>query len=410
MNVLLVVLMSSVLTQQISWTTKTPLPQALAGSGCAVVNDTIFVIGGRDSVGNRYATNYIYDPVGDSWSTRANMSTPRAHLACAYVNGKIYAIGGWGNSGATNVVEEYDPFTDSWTTMTPMPTSRYCYGLVVYNDKIYIIGGMVPIMGTVEVYGPAADTGGGTPWETRTTMPTPRMGPGSVELNDTFYVYGGCTVIGVQVTTVNQAYDPLGDSWTSKANMFNGRYCHGYFSYDGYAYAVGGYSLSTYFNSIEVYDPFLNIWSYENPMQYARQSVAVGLVGNKVYVIGGWNNGALNYNEEGTFPVGIAEPEDRVQKSEISITASPNPFSSSTTLSLRAASEYRGIGVPEIHIYDLSGRMVREISLPTAYSLLHTGVTWDGRDEAGKILPGGTYIVRVTGKGWERSRQITIVR
>jgi len=32
-------------------------------------------------------------------------------------------------------------------------------------------------------------------------------------------------------------------------------------------------------------------------MQYARQSIAVGLKDDCVYVIGGWNNGPLNYND-----------------------------------------------------------------------------------------------------------------
>ena len=83
MSLLSVILLSSLLTQQISWTTKTSLPQDVAGPACVVYNDTVYVIGGRGSSSVQYRTNYIYDPVGDIWSTRTDMPTERAHICGA---------------------------------------------------------------------------------------------------------------------------------------------------------------------------------------------------------------------------------------------------------------------------------------------------------------------------------------
>lgn len=334
MQLLIVMLLSSMLSQSITWTTKASLPQRLSGSGCAVINDTIYIIGGRDSSGNRYKTNYIYDPVADSWSTRTEMSTERAHIGCAVVNGKIYAIGGWVGSSASGVVEEYAPLTDSWTTKTSMPTPRYVYGMAVVGDKIYVIGGMDmtdAIMATVEEYDPSADTAGGTPWQTKTSMPTGRMGPACAVIYDTIYVYGGSTSIGGGETTVHECYDPIADTWTAKASMYTARYALGGFSYENMAYGIGGYDYYNYHTTVEVYDPIINSWSYETSMNYERQSIAVGLVGNKVYVIGGWNNGALDYNEEGTFPVGVKEHQT-VQKMGIEV--GPNPFTDRVEIKL----------------------------------------------------------------------------
>ena len=59
---------------------------ALAGSGCAVINDTIYVVGGRDSAGNRYRTLFTYDPVNDQWDSLAQMSIARGHVVAAAVN------------------------------------------------------------------------------------------------------------------------------------------------------------------------------------------------------------------------------------------------------------------------------------------------------------------------------------
>jgi len=63
MHLSYVVLLTILQTFPLTWTTKTPQPVALAGSGCAVINDTIYVVGGRDSAGNRYRTLYIYNPM-----------------------------------------------------------------------------------------------------------------------------------------------------------------------------------------------------------------------------------------------------------------------------------------------------------------------------------------------------------
>ena len=44
---------------------------------------------------------------------------------------------------------------------------------------------------------------------------------------------------------------------------------------------------------------------------------------------------------------------------------------------------------PEVSIYDLSGRQVMTLAGGTV------GFSWDGRDEAGKLLPPGAYICQI---------------
>lgn len=419
MNLLIVMFLSSMLTQQISWSTKTSLPAARAGAGCAVVNDSIYVIGGRDTAGNRYTSNYVYDPVSDSWITKSDMSVARAHICCAAVNGKIYAIGGWvgGSPGSTGAVEEYDPVTDTWQTMTPMPTPRYTFCCAVVQDKIYVIGGMNMsgnIFATIEEYDPSADTAGGTPWQTMTNMPTARMGPGCAVVNDSIYVFGGSTYIGGGETTINQCYDPYTDTWSWKSNMQNARYALGGFAYMNKTYALGGYDYYNYHTTVEVYDPTLDSWSYETAMQYARQSVSIGLVDNKVYVIGGWNNGALNYNEEGEFPVSTEEEhiDLRPETRDIRLSVHPNPFTTSITITLSSAKGHKSTGAQdiELNIYDASGRMVKDLSLGTGHSAPGTVVSWDGRDENGDMLPAGTYFLKLNGGGINEVRKLMLVR
>jgi hypothetical protein len=101
-------------------------------------------------------------------------------------------------------------------------------------------------------------------------------------------------------------------------------------------------------------------------------------------------------------PVGAELPEDRNQKTEIGLKLkiSPNPFSSEVKIQTKEVWEKSDIGPlsPDLcfHIYDISGRKVREISLlPSTFSL---GVTWDGRDDAGEVLPPGIYLLTLHGK------------
>jgi N-acetylneuraminic acid mutarotase len=407
MNFILVFLMSSVLTQQISWTTKTPLPQPSAGAACAVINDTVYVIGGRGSSSVQYKTNYVYDPAGDAWTTKEEMPTARAHISAAIVSGIIYVCGGWVGSTASNAVEAYNPASDTWEIKTPMPTPRYGYCCGVVSDRIYVIGGMDMqgnIFNTVEEYDPSGDTVGGTPWQTRASMPTQRMGPGCAVINDSIFVFGGSTG---SVTSVHQCYDPVSDSWTTKASLSQARYALGGLAYENKAYAIGGYDYFNYRTEVEVFDPFLNSWSYETPMQYGRQSVSVGLVGNKIYVIGGWNNGAVDYNEEGALPASVEEIADGIQRSQVRITASPNPFCVATTIRISGAQAHKCTGAQGIQIYDISGRLIR---LLVADDLCSGALVWDGRDESGKLLSGGTYILKFTDGRNEESKLITIVR
>jgi len=233
MQLSVIFLLFSALSQSITWTTKEPLPEVRSGPGCAVINDTVYVIGGQSGSGNE-TTNYVYDPVSDNWSTKSPMPTARRHLGCAVVNGKIYAIGGFIASEA-NIVEEYDPVADSWQTKTPMPTARYAFATAVVANKIYVIGGYVPVKDIVEEYNPAADTAGGTPWQTKASMPTARMGPGCAVIRDTIYVFGGHSS-----KVENECYDPVTNNWATKAPLSFKRYASGIFSYNNKSYSVGG--------------------------------------------------------------------------------------------------------------------------------------------------------------------------
>jgi N-acetylneuraminic acid mutarotase len=194
-----------------SWTTKAPMHQARIFLGAAVVNGKIYAIGGIDDNGPT-AINEEYDPATDTWTYKTPMPTPRYFFGIAVCQNKIYCIGGKGDGySAIAVNEVYDPAKDTWQTLKPAPTARMNLQASVVNGKIYLMGGRVSdfpdynstIFNLNEVYDPLIDT-----WTTKTPMPQAASGIASAVVDNKIYV---------MTPTVNMIYDPQTDSWSQGA-------------------------------------------------------------------------------------------------------------------------------------------------------------------------------------------------
>jgi hypothetical protein len=87
----------------------------------------------------------------------------------------------------------------------------------------------------------------------------------------------------------------------------------------------------------------------------------------------------------------VAAPAAR----RVQLVAWPNPFQE--RISFSTASD---LGIRSLQIYDISGRHVRDL-LADGTGL---GWIWDGRDQAGRPVAQGVYLVRPGGKHAEGSR------
>ncbi|MCK4256681.1 endonuclease [candidate division WOR-3 bacterium] len=80
----------------------------------------------------------------------------------------------------------------------------------------------------------------------------------------------------------------------------------------------------------------------------------------------------------------------------------PNPFSTETVISYRLSvisknhKPITGYRLPiTLFIYDLTGRIIRNIPLRPSLIAPHSSVVWDGRDNSGENVPGGVYFYRL---------------
>jgi N-acetylneuraminic acid mutarotase len=233
----------------------------------------------------------------DTWIGRASMPTGRSGTTGAVVNGVVYVMGGMLSSAdapPTAKLEAYWPNSSSlvvWWPKAPMPGARgYTNGAAVINGKIYVSGGYRadPDGNRIETnslfrYDPVADT-----WSTRAGMPRPASGGATVAIDGKLYVYvaygpdhsGGAALY---------RYDPSTDKWAARAAPPAVRTGAAVTVLGGKMWIMGGrYGKGSPENDVLVYDPVGNTWSTsKRPMFVARVGAAARTIDGKIYVAGG---------------------------------------------------------------------------------------------------------------------------
>ena len=180
------------------------MPVALGALTAKFINGTLYAVGGVDISGTSSST-LAYDPKTNSWTEKAPMPTAREHLTSEVLDEKLYVIGGRtaGMSANVDATEVYDPINDSWTELPSMPSKRGGLTSAAVNETIYVFGGEQP-SGTFnnnEKYEPRTNT-----WSISQPMPTARHGLAAVSIYDRIYVIGGGPEPGGSQTGLNEIF------------------------------------------------------------------------------------------------------------------------------------------------------------------------------------------------------------
>ncbi len=101
----------------------------------------------------------------------------------------------------------------------------------------------------------------------------------------------------------------------------------------------------------------------------------------------------------------VGVDDDVVGAGPMLLSPYPNPFNPRTTIAfaLDAATSVR------LRIYSLDGRSVRVVHQGALSAGVHQ-MAWNGRDDAGKPVAAGSYVVRLETPDGARSRTITLVK
>jgi uncharacterized repeat protein (TIGR03803 family) len=289
-----------------SWASGAVMTTGTVRSSAAVLEGSIYVIGGVNASGTVIDNVQIYNPTTNTWSSGTALPTVTENSSAAVVNNVLYVFGGDnGVTAPTNAVWAYSTKTKAWTSMAAMPTARNGTLAVVEKNIVYVMGGNLGnganFVATVESYNPATNTwteetpmdsakdfpaGGligttivaadGAPsgsvvtgdtesynaatneWSELTADPTARTGPCSGVIGSTLYDASGYINNGGAATTVNESYNLSTNKWTTTLLAIPQGTMYPAAAVDnGQLYCLGGWGVlnSTAINNVQIYQP-----------------------------------------------------------------------------------------------------------------------------------------------------------
>lgn len=273
----------------IAWASGTPLKQERSSCSAFTIDGRIWVVGGRRGNGDD-ADLEVFDPQSGTWMLIKSPFSCSGQIFAALDKGKIYAFGGdpVGMKMPTTV-EQYDIHSGELSNMSPMPVGCWHPGVAVSADgRIFLMGGYVApasTIDTVQEYNTLTDT-----WTIRKSMPTRRYDLAAATGADgKIYAVGGVRHNGNEAMTVMEIFNPITNSWVIRTPMPTPRRCLAFVPAVGNRlYAIGGMHSCSGLNIVEEYDPARNIWTAKAPMPTGRWSLASAVLGNRIYVIGGY--------------------------------------------------------------------------------------------------------------------------
>ncbi|XP_008987816.2 kelch-like protein 4 [Callithrix jacchus] len=249
----------------------------------------LYAVGGMDAMKGT-TTIEKYDLRTNSWLHIGTMSGRRLQFGVAVIDNKLYVVGGRDGLKTLNTVECFNPVGKIWTVMPPMSTHRHGLGVATLEGPMYAIGGHDgwSYLNTVERWDPE-----GRQWNYVASMSTPRSTVGVVALNHKLYAIGGRD--GSSCLKSMEYFDPHTNKWSLCAPMSKRRGGVGVATYNGFLYVVGGHDApasnhcSRLSDCVERYDPKSDSWSTVAPLRVPRDAVAVCPLGEKLYVVGGYD-------------------------------------------------------------------------------------------------------------------------
>lgn len=235
----------------------------------------------------------------NSWATKTSMPATAVFPGAAVLNGKIYVVVSYSQENKNNSLYEYNPTIDVWTIKKSMPSSSVHFAIASCNNRIFIMGGLDPRdnsgeshpFSTNEAYNPVTDS-----WETRASMPTARSSMVAETVNDKVYVIGGRTAGAHSTVTLTEVYDSSTDSWTQASPIPTPVAAPTSAVVDNRIYVIGGQAeFNTPMNPglNQIYDPQTDIWiqGAKEPNPAWVDEVAGATTGQKapkmIYVMGG---------------------------------------------------------------------------------------------------------------------------
>lgn len=229
------------------------------------------------------------------------------HAAVSIAPSSIYILGGIVPELAgeifptVNFMQRYSIRHNTWESVAPLPLPLNHPNTAVVGGKIYLLGGLTPQDGawvasrSCYVYDPVSDR-----WTPLGDMPAGRqVGSAAVGVSGTtIYLAGGLSMTNItsgEQPTVDivTSYDVRSKRWTNLPSMPAPRDHAGAGLVGRKLYVLGGRSFgnTNIVNTVFSYNLDTRVWkSNLSPLPVPRGGVASATMGRKIYIMGGEGN------------------------------------------------------------------------------------------------------------------------
>ncbi|RWS04234.1 kelch-like protein 10 [Dinothrombium tinctorium] len=240
----------------------------------AVAENCVYIIGGHQGPFNVLNSCRKFDLRTKKWSEIAPMQERRAFLACVVMSKYIYAIGGYNGNWRVKSVERYDVYLNQWTPVKDMHERRSGTGAAILDGRIYVVGGFRDMcyLNSAEYYSPDHNE-----WTLITPMIKPRSSPCTVAYNNQIYVIGGLCANGL--IACGERYDPQFETWIPLEDDMMEKKCSASAVVLGdKIYVIGGWNGVGGLRSVEIWSDETKKWVLGTKLQKRRTGCAACVI------------------------------------------------------------------------------------------------------------------------------------
>jgi len=201
----------------------------------------------------------------------------------------LCVVGGVHIGKQEEVAEMFDTRAQRWCSMPAFPSSTFFnFACAVLKSRLYMVGGFASLSSmspSVSVYDFSTNT-----WHKVAAMQQTREAFACGVVNGQIYVAGGLCRQPLHASNprINTAevYIPELNIWRSIANMKEGRSCCASAVVGDKLFVIGGYGTESILRTVEMYDPVIDNWETRCEMFGTWIIAGCAAIGHYIYVVG----------------------------------------------------------------------------------------------------------------------------
>jgi N-acetylneuraminic acid mutarotase len=265
---------------QSKWESFTNMLENRGSHGVAVIDRTLYAVGGGGLSSNLSSCEKIVMPHSKNWEYFASMNTksPRHALSVIAHNSRIYAIGGWCHgSTCTGEMEIYDTEKDLWSIGPSLNVPRRLLSTTVWKGRILVAIGGCCVDGdwnssAVETFD-CDDSSPAKAWIRKPDAPLSGQTSAATIYNDLVYVF---------FHGLNKVYEynPESEAWRCIVTLpIPDWSCfQTVIMEQRFIFCIGGASRGKWLNKVWVLDALDNSWWELPSMKTPRRRAAAALL------------------------------------------------------------------------------------------------------------------------------------